>query len=157
MPGADPERSAPGVFLWGGCQNRLRLSFGERCVRVAGHIEMSEVALPGRTAKSSEYPVLSRRFGQIEPAAALAPTKNKQVGCQGNFCGYLPVVPEKSTEKQPKKLKNSIRKPATGQSWQRQTYLPNRAAYVAIDILENFTYEKWVSLPNRLVIQIVQC
>ena len=54
MPGADPERSAPGVFLWGGCQNRLRLSFGERCVRVAGHIEMSEVALSRRTAKSSE-------------------------------------------------------------------------------------------------------
>ena len=59
-------------------------------------------------------------------AAALAPTKNKQVGCQGNFCGYLPVVPGKSTEKQSKKLKNSIRKPATGQSWQRQTYLPGR-------------------------------
>ena len=126
MPGADPERSAPGVFLWGGCQNRLRLSFGERCVRVAGHIEMSEVALTRRTAKSSEYPVLSRRFGQIEPATALAPTKNKQVGCEGNFCGYLPVVPGKSTEKQLEKLKNSIRKPATGQSWQRQTYLPRR-------------------------------
>ena len=54
MPGADPERSASGVFLWGGCQNRLCLSFGERCVRVAGQIEMSEVALPGRTAKFSE-------------------------------------------------------------------------------------------------------
>ena len=40
MPGADPERSAPGVFLWGGCQNRLRLSFGERCVRVAGQMKM---------------------------------------------------------------------------------------------------------------------
>ena len=93
---------------------------------MAGQIEMSEVALPGRTAKSSEYPVLSRRFGQIEPATALAPTKNKQVGCEGNFCGYLPVVPGKSTEKQLKKLKNSIRKPATGQSWQRQTYLPRR-------------------------------
>ena len=62
-PGADPERSAPGVFMWGRCQNRLCLSFGARCVRVAGHIEMPEVTLPGRTAKSSEYPVLSRRFG----------------------------------------------------------------------------------------------
>ena len=124
MPGADPERSAPGVFMWDGCQNRLCLSFGERCVRADGHIEMSQVALPGRTAKSSEYPVLSRHFGQIEPAAALTPAKNKQVGCQGNFCGYLPVVPGKSTEKQPKKLKNSIRKPATGQSWQRQNHLP---------------------------------
>lgn len=82
MPGADPERSAPGVFMWGGCQNRLCLSFGERCVRVAGQIEMSQVVLPG--------------------------------------------VPGKSTEKQSKKLKNSIRKPATGQSWQRQTYLPRR-------------------------------
>ena len=126
MPGADPERSAPGVFLWGGCQNRLCLSFGEQCVRVAGHIEMSEVALRRRTEKSSEYPVLSRCFGQIEPATALAPTKNKQVGCQWNFCGYLPVVPGKSTENLLKKLKNSIRKPATGQSWQRQTYLPRR-------------------------------
>ena len=38
-------------------------------------------------------------------AAALAPTKNKQVGCEGNFCGYLPVVPGKSTEKQLKSLK----------------------------------------------------
>lgn len=80
MPGADPERSAPGVFMWGGCQNRLCLSFGERCVRVAGQIEMSQVVLPG--------------------------------------------VPGKSTEKQSKKLKNSIRKPATGQSWQRQNHLP---------------------------------
>lgn len=157
MPGADPERSAPCVFMWGGCQNRLCLSFGARCVRAAGHIEMSEVALRRRTEKSSEYPVLSRRFGQIEPATALAPTKNKQVGCQWNFCGYLPVVPGKSTEKQLKKLKNSIRKPVAGQSWQRQTYLPNQAAYVVLDIIENFTYEKWVSLPNRLVIQIVQC
>ena len=135
----------------------MYLLLGERCARAAGQIEMLEVALPGRTAKSSEYPVLSRRFGQIEPATALAPTKNKQVGCQGNFCGYLPGVPGKSTEKQPKKLKNSIRKPATGQSWQRQTYLPNRAAYMVLDIIESFTYEKWVSLPNRLVIQIVQC
>lgn len=40
MPGADPERSAPGVFLWGGCQNRLCLSFGEQCVRAAGQIEL---------------------------------------------------------------------------------------------------------------------
>ena len=104
----------------------LCLLLGVRCVRAAGHIEMSQVALPGRTAKSSEYPALSRRFGQIEPATALAPTKNKQVGCQWNFCGYLPVVPGKSTEKQLKKLKNSIRKPATGQSRQRQTYLPRR-------------------------------
>ena len=54
MPGADPERSAPGVFLWGGCQNRLCLSFGEQCVRAIGQIELPEVALPGRTAKSSE-------------------------------------------------------------------------------------------------------
>ena len=90
-------------------------------------------------------------------AAALAPTKNKQVGCEGNFCGYLPVVLGKSTEKQLKKLKNSIGNPVTGQSWQRQTYLPNRAAYVVLALIENFTYEKWVSLPNRLVIQIVQC
>lgn len=124
MPGADPERSAPGVFLWGGCQNRLCLLLGERCTRAAGQMKMPEVTLPGRTAKSSEYPVLSRCFGYTEPAAALAPTKNKQVGCEGNFCGYLPVVPGKSTEKQLKKFKNSIRKPATGQSWQRQTYLP---------------------------------
>ena len=29
-------------------------------------------------------------------------------------------------EKQLKKLKNSIRKPATGQSWQRQNHLPRR-------------------------------
>ena len=65
MPGADPERSAPGIFL--------RRPFGARRVRAAGHIEMSEVVLPRRTAKSSEYPVLSRRFGQIEPAVALAP------------------------------------------------------------------------------------
>lgn len=43
MPGADPERSAPGVFLWGGCQNRLRLSFGERCARAAGQIELSGI------------------------------------------------------------------------------------------------------------------
>ena len=62
----------------------------------------------------------------MESVEALAPTKNKQVGCEGNFCGYLPVVPGKSTEKQLKKLKNSIRKPATGQSRQRQTYLPGR-------------------------------
>ena len=62
----------------------------------------------------------------MESVEALAPTKNKQVGCEGNFCGYLPGVPGKSTEKQPKKLKNSIRKPATGQSRQRQTYLPGR-------------------------------
>ena len=142
MPGADPERSAPGVFLWGGCQTRLGLLLGERCTRAAGQIElpgiafviwrvvrpgsgqieMSQVALPGRTAKSSEYPVLSRHFGQIEPAAALAPAKNKQVGCEGNFCGYLPVVLGKSTEKQLKKLKNSIRKSATGQS-QQQDFL----------------------------------
>ena len=98
-----------------------------------------------------------RIFNPCVARVALVPTKNKQVGCEGNFCGYLPVVPGKSTEKQPKKLKNSIRKPATGQSWQRQTYLPNQAAYVVLDIIENFTYEKWVSLPNRLVIQIVQC
>ncbi len=90
-------------------------------------------------------------------AAALAPTKNKQVGCEGNFCGYLPVVLGKSTEKQLKKLKNSIRKSATGQSQQQDFYLPNQAAYVVIDIIENFTYEKWVSLPNLLVIQSVQC
>lgn len=32
MPGADPERSAPGVFL--------RRPFGERCVRVAGQMKM---------------------------------------------------------------------------------------------------------------------
>lgn len=32
MPGADPERSAPGVFL--------RRSFGEQCVRAAGQIEL---------------------------------------------------------------------------------------------------------------------
>ena len=54
MPGADPERSAPGVIMCGGCQNRLCLSFGEWCTRAAGQIEMSEVALPGRTAKFSE-------------------------------------------------------------------------------------------------------
>ena len=59
----------------------------------------------------------------MESVEALAPTKNKQVGCEGNFCGYL----------------------------------PNQAAYVVLDIIENFTYEKWVSLPNLLVIQIVQC
>ena len=40
MPGADPERSASGVFLWGGCQNRLYLSFGERCVRAVGQMKM---------------------------------------------------------------------------------------------------------------------
>ena len=54
MPGADPNGFVPGVFLWGGCQNRLCLSFGERCVRAVGQIELLEVALPGRTAKSSE-------------------------------------------------------------------------------------------------------
>ena len=54
MPGADPERSASGVFLWGGCQNRLCLPFGVRCVRAIGQIELLEVTLPGRTAKSSE-------------------------------------------------------------------------------------------------------
>ncbi len=59
----------------------------------------------------------------MESVEALAPTKNKQVGCEGNFCGYL----------------------------------PNQAAYVVLDIIENFIYEKWISLPNRLVIQIVQC
>ena len=39
-----------------------------------------------------------------------------------------------------------------------QTYIPKKKReYVVLDIIENFTYEKWVSLPNRLVIQIVQC
>ena len=90
-------------------------------------------------------------------AEALAPTKNKQVGCEGNFYDYLPVARGKPTEKQPKKLKNSIKKPVTGQSQQQAFYLPNQAAYVVLDIIENFTYEKWVSLLNLLVIQIVQC
>lgn len=40
MPGADPERSASGVFMWGGCQNRLCLSFGERRVRAVGQMKM---------------------------------------------------------------------------------------------------------------------
>ena len=43
------------------------------------------------------------------------------------------------------------------QSQQQAFYLPNRAAYVVLDIIESFTYEKWVSLLNLLVIQIVQC
>ena len=46
----------------------------------------------------------------MESVEALAPTKNKQVGCEGNFCGYL----------------------------------PNQAAYVVLDIIENFIYEKWL-------------
>lgn len=43
MPGADPNGFVPGVFLWGGCQNRLCLSFGERCARAAGQIELSGI------------------------------------------------------------------------------------------------------------------
>lgn len=75
----------------------------------------------------------------MESVEALAPTKNKQVGCEGNFCGYLPVVPGKSTEKQLEKLKNSIRKPATGQSWQR----PNLSAQ-AVKRERSFVMKKCV-------------
>ena len=107
--------------------------------------------------KVHKFCICGEPFGYIETAAALEPTKNKQVGCQGNFYGYLPDGPAKTMKKPFEELKNSIRKPATGQSWHRQTYPPNRAAHVAIDTIENFTYEKWVSLPNLLVIQIVQC
>ena len=72
--------------------------------------------------KVHKFCICGEPFGYTEPAAALAPTKNKQVGCEGDFCGYLPVVLGKSTEKQLKKLKNSIRKSATGQS-QQQDFL----------------------------------
>ena len=73
--------------------------------------------------KVHKFCICGEPFGYIEPAAALAPTKSKQVGREGDFCGYP----------------------------------PNQAAHVVIDTIENFTYEKWVSLPNLLVIQIVQC
>ena len=52
-PGADLERSAPGVFMWGRCQNRLCLSFGARCVRVAGQIEMPGIEFATWSAVSS--------------------------------------------------------------------------------------------------------
>lgn len=83
--------------------------------------------------KVHKFCICGEPFGYIESAAALAPTKNKQVGCEENFCDYLPVARGKPTEKQPKKLKNSIKKPVTGQSQQQIFYLPNQAAYVVLD------------------------
>ena len=41
-------------------------------------------------------------------AAALAPTKNKQVGCEENFCDYLPDISAKITEKTSEKPGNGI-------------------------------------------------
>ena len=41
-------------------------------------------------------------------AATLAPTKNKQVGCEGNFYGYLPNTPTKAARKAAGEAENSI-------------------------------------------------
>ena len=62
--------------------------------------------------------------------------------------------PQKSSLKS---LKTVSKSQPPGRASNKISYLPNQAAYVVLDIIESFTYEKWVFLLNLLVIQIVQC
>ena len=60
----------------------------------------------------------------MESVEALAPTKNKQVGCEGNFYGYLPTTLVKIAKKPCNKLFTSTLERLVGQRRLVQIYLP---------------------------------
>ena len=62
----------------------------------------------------------------MDAVEGLAPIWRKQVGCEGNFCGYLPTTPAKIAKKPCNKLFASALECLVGQRRLVQIYLPGR-------------------------------
>lgn len=85
------------------------------------------------------------------------PQRISKLGVREISVTICPTYRQKSQKNPLRSQEMAFECQSLGRASNKISYLPNQAAYVVLDIIENFIYEKWESLPNRLVIQIVQC
>lgn len=85
------------------------------------------------------------------------PQRISKLGVRETSVAICPTYRQKSQKNPLRSRETAFECQPLGRASNKISYLPNQAAYVVLDIIESFTYEKWVSLPNLLVIQIVQC